>query len=286
MRLYKVVHVAGLVGTFAALMAALGWTGPIALGLVAGWTTWQLRNLPTTAAASPAAAALTAEQLSDFERRLGGALGRVLDRLGVDAALAPRLLVDNAAGRNTMAAEGRGIVPASSIHVGENLTSRPDEQLEGVLAHELGHLSLGHLSAMRLTRTREAGLLGQLGLLYAAGIAGAIKAALFLVHLSVAGGVTTAALLSVLGSIGWLAAGFGVLWLAMQFGLGVLRRQELEADWFAAKAGGAEGLLGHFGVMTGGAAGTVQPWWKRRLAELSSTHPPYEVRIRRLRDLI
>ena len=140
-----------------------------------------------------------------------------------------------------------------------------------------------------LTRTREAALLGQVGTLYAAGIGGAIKAALFLGHGFFAGGAMAVSLGAVLASIGWLAVGFGVLWVAMRFGLAVLRRQEFEADFFAAKAVGPDGLLGHFKVMSaGGKAGEAAgpSWWRRRLADLSSTHPPYDARIRRLRDLI
>jgi heat shock protein HtpX len=164
-------------------------------------------------------------------------------------------------------AAGRGAQGGAGIAVSSGLlgVATPAE-LEGIVAHELGHLR--HRDVLLET--------------------GVVTIAAFIVEASRIGGLLQRVLLFVLGP---LAASLVHLLLSP--------KREFEADRFAAELCGsphgiADGLLrleGATGLVSFAASPateplyTVNPFASEGLAALFDSHPPIGDRVRRLRDL-
>lgn len=275
------VHSLGLVLSIAALAAGLGWAAAGGAAIVGGGLAYQWKRLP---APEPAPLALP----EGHRTALVGAVSEILDahlaKLGHGPELRPRIVVSNDHGpynaetglSEAAVAQGRGLGPDSTIAIGEGLLFRTREHVSGMLAHELGHLVLGHDTPLSRTRGSIAMSLG-LGayrkLAYWGWGLGA--AAWFALAQDPGWGAAAAAAAAALA---WTLAGFGVLYAAFLAGLSTYRREEHQADRFAAGLDGARGwasALQHSLDVRGEVEGG---WWTR----LHALHPTYAERIRRL----
>lgn len=150
------------------------------------------------------------------------------------------------------------------------LERHPDREIVAVLAHEMGHASLGHIP-LRL----GAGV-AQIGLLFA-------LLALLLGHPEIPAGLGLAG-----GSVHEALAAFGLLFgpvsLALGMAMGALsRRHEHQADAFAARlTGDGEGLMLALARLSADSLSEITAHPLTVL--LNASHPPVLERIRRLRE--
>ena len=197
--------------------------------------------------------------------RLGGLLARVGARAGIDPA---RLIVRVMEEPHPNASAGA----AHLLFVTTGALGLPDDGLEAILAHELGHhrglhpvltavvwwVSLPGLALAAVYRLlrRAVSALGQ-----RLGAPGRLLAAPLLVLILV-----------------WQLTVMWVFWLGELLAKRAARVAEFEADDAAAGWGYATPLATAFEALTGGEEGP-----QGRLARLRAEHPPVEQRIERLR---
>lgn len=183
-------------------------------------------------------------------------LAAFLTRSGV---LEQRLFLLRASARTGQAnAQVNGGVGAPRIVLTDTLIARlPPEQVEAVVAHELGHLQRGHLRVQLL-------MLGVIWLVLLALVAALVA--------GVPAGAARLALAWAMLPSAWL--------FAMPLANAVYRRFEFEADEAAAAASSAEAMAGALRTLTANNANASRndPWYER----VYHTHPPLSARLARL----
>ncbi|MBI4347161.1 MAG: M48 family metalloprotease, partial [Elusimicrobia bacterium] len=274
-RLFIAAHGLGLAVGVLALGAALGWAIVPAAALVGGAIAWQLRRADFTADKRLAYGPEHGENVRSY---VGEILDGLMSRMGIDPALKPQIVVTNERGTMNAIAEGRRLGPDAKILVGEEIVLRPVDQLEGTLAHELGHLVHGDFTPGRFLRTPEAMGLG-LGVYARVALWGAAAHVPFMIA-NLPGSAQEWLALGASVAVALLFAGAGYLVAAIGhlFGIAALRWQEHGADGFARL------LVGRSW------ADYLESSWTRQgkpvpslLERLRRPHPTYPARLRRLR---
>ena len=219
---------------------------------LAGWTGWWLLR-----AAQPV---LIAPLFDVIEPLPAGALRERLQALLRRCGVSPqRLFVLRSSARTAQAnAQVSGGLAAPRIVLGDTLIAQlPPEEIEAVVAHELGHLQRGHLRLQAL-------MLGASGLL--------LVALAFALTASQPGAAARLALAWALLPSAWQ--------LAQPLANAMYRRFEFEADEAAAHASSAEAMAAALRRLTRHNANAVRSdrWYER----VYHTHPALAERLARL----
>ena len=238
---------------YALLRSTPAWWLPAWLLFAVVTVAWQL--------AMPLAIKAQAGPLTPPSEALGDRLRALAVTAGVDVPAG--VAVAGKPGSRRCNAYVIGFGPARKVVLEQGVAAWPHELIDQVVAHELGHLKLGH-NARRIPLT----LLAQLGTLAAAAAVLSFAPLLRLAGLADAGDPRSYPLLLVAGAVIALPARCLLAWRD--------RAQERAADRFALT------LLGrpdHFDAMLQRVAdetGTPRrlTWWRR----LTATHPPIDER--------
>lgn len=209
--------------------------------------------------------------LPDEEKVLRPAFDRVCSRCG--AVETPELFVAHDSFPNAFAMGQRTVAVTRGL-----LEQAQAEELEAVLAHEVGHLSNGDTKVMLMAFVMNAA--GSVATWVMTAVMAALSVFSFLT-----GGVTGERHFIGLGwfivAVSWMLR--GVAWLLQKLlqlsFLAVGRAQEYEADAFAARCGFRDGLISFLSRI-------VRPEGPKSLAAaLYATHPAPEARIERMMRL-
>ena len=219
-----------------------------------------------------------------LEERVRGRLRALLDKLELPPSSLPEIRIWNGLGRDNMSVIGPRISSKARIDVGEDWDGFTDEEMDGVLAHELGHLHRRDTARRFPSLRNSPRLLGIWGLAvsFAAGMAvwasagssRAISDSFWLLE----GASRTSAGPALLAAFAAVTFG-GALML-----LGASRLQERLADRYSARLVGADGMIAFFERLSAKPL-TRRQRWQRRLSLVWSTHPRLPTRLRYLRRM-
>jgi heat shock protein HtpX len=253
-----------LVGVTATFSATLGWAALATVPLISGALMLRMNQQqrpPPRRGLMAKLLILETPKQRELLERAGNILHGLLRRLGIHPLLRPRLLISNELGVDNAAVRGRAIDSQTVIELGDGLHELPTSQLEGILAHELGHIVNRDFHRRAYLKFATFLTLFQMCMLF--------------IHR------LTDLWFSGIGALDYPA--ISATLLSLVFLRAVLRQQELRADGWAAWLVGADGLASYFEDLQGRSL----PATNSRLAELYhsllSSHPSHAHRIRRLR---
>ncbi len=282
-------HAVGLAAAVALLAVGLGWA-PLAAGALVGWR--QVHREPKGDGMGAFSGMLRARERKQLEGYGRMIVSSLVGRLGLGAERTPSLAVSNDYGTSNATSEGHDIDSSARLTMGEDYASRRFQATASVLAHELGHLFFNDDGGGRLFPNMRDPRSLRLGMAF---LTASVRAGL-IVKLVLAACLSPALLLHPLGIgfapilhlIFWVGLAFPVAWAAFLAGIAVSRQNEFRADHFSAWLTDPSWFMDNLQEdirVDAGHARAPKRFFVRWMDRLLSTHPPHDVRVRRLESL-